>query len=52
MKIDPAENVKLDKEQSADKIDGIIATIIALSEAMAEGGAGESVYEEEGARYL
>lgn len=34
LKIDPASNIKPDKSKSTEKIDGIISTLIALSEAM------------------
>ena len=44
-KTDPAENVKLDKEKSGDKIDGVIASIMALGRAMGHGD-DRSVYED------
>ena len=34
LKIDPASNIKPDKSKSTEKIDGIISTLMALSEAM------------------
>jgi phage terminase large subunit-like protein len=43
---DPAGNIRPDKEKSADKIDGIVAAIMALSGAME--GDGGSVYDKRG----
>ena len=46
---DPAGNVKPDKEKSTEKIDGIVALIMALGRALAHGEqSGVSVYEERG----
>ena len=46
---DPAGNIKADKEKSTEKIDGAIATIMALDRAIRCGlDAGESVYENRG----
>jgi len=42
---DPAENVKLDKDKSGDKIDGVIASIMALGRAMGA-GSDRSIYED------
>lgn len=49
-RIDAAENVKPDKEKSTERIDGIVATIMAVARAMVHGGAKKSVYEERGIR--
>jgi phage terminase large subunit-like protein len=48
---DPAGNAKPNKQKSRDKIDGIVAGIMALDRAMRRGGAASasSVYEERGA---
>lgn len=45
---DPAGNVKPDKKRSAEKIDGIAATVNALARAIVHAGPGPSVYEERG----
>lgn len=49
IKTDPAGNIKADKEKSTEKIDGAIATIMALARALVCGnGTGESVYDSRG----
>jgi len=48
IKRDPAVNIKMDKEKSTEKIDGAVATVMALNLAIRCGG-GEvesSVYDE------
>jgi phage terminase large subunit-like protein len=45
---DPAGNKKPDKARSRDKIDGIVAGLMALGRATANGGQGPSVYEQRG----
>jgi phage terminase large subunit-like protein len=47
VRTDPAGNVKPDKEKSTEKIDGAVATIMALDRAIRNQG-GESVYAERG----
>ena len=49
---DPAGNIKPDKEKSREKIDGIVALIMALDRAMRHRGALTSVYESRGVRVL
>lgn len=45
----PAGNIKVDKEKSTEKIDGAIATIMALDRAIRCGNANtESVYDRRG----
>lgn len=52
-KIDPAGNIKADKEKSTEKIDGAIATIMALDRAIRCGNDnGQSVYDERGLIFL
>ena len=47
IKTDPAGNIKPDKEKSTEKIDGVVATIMALDRAIRCGlDNGESVYDE------
>ena len=49
IKTDPAGNIKPDKEKSTEKIDGVVATIMALDRAICCGlDDGESVYDERG----
>ena len=49
---DPAGNIKADKEKSTEKIDGAIATIMALDRAIRHTGDGGSVYDERGLLFL
>ena len=49
---DPAGNIKADKEKSTEKIDGAIATIMALDRAIRHAGDGGSVYDERGLLFL
>ena len=49
IKSDPAGNIKPDKEKSTEKIDGAVATIMALDRAIrCGGGSNDSVYSERG----
>jgi len=49
IRTDPAGNIKPDKEKSTEKIDGAVATIMALDRALRNGGSeGESVYDTRG----
>ena len=48
LRIDPAENIKCDKAKSSEKIDGIVATIMALGEFLTDETDGDSVYDERG----
>ena len=48
VKTDPAGNIKPDKEKSTEKIDGAVATIMALDRAIRNEGSGGSVYDERG----
>ena len=50
---DPAGNIKPDKEKSTEKIDGAVATIMALDRAIRCGNdTSESVYEERGLLFI
>lgn len=51
---DPAGNIKPDKESSANKIDGIVALIMAMSRIVANPNAagGDSVYKERGIVFI
>ena len=48
VRTDPAGNIKPDKEKSTEKIDGAVATIMALDRAIRHGGMSGSVYDERG----
>ncbi len=48
IRTDPAGNIKPDKEKSTEKIDGAVASIMALDRAMRNGGSTGSVYDERG----
>ena len=53
IKQDPAGNIKPDKEKSTEKIDGVVATVMALDRAIRCGNdSGESVYDGRGILYL
>jgi len=53
IRTDPAGNIKADKEKSTEKIDGAIATIMALDRAIRNGNdTGASVYDERGVLFL
>ena len=51
-KSDPAGNVKPDKGKSTNKIDGIVASIMALARATANASQQGSVYDERPLREL
>lgn len=52
-KSDPAENIKMDKEKSTEKIDGAVATVMALDRAIRCGNdTGESVYDSRGLLFI
>ena len=48
MRQDPAGNIKPDKEKSVEKIDGIVASIMALDRCIRNGSGSGSVYDERG----
>lgn len=53
IRTDPAGNIKADKEKSSEKIDGIIATIMALDRAIRCGNDNkESVYDDRGLLFI
>lgn len=51
-KTDPSDNIKPDKAKSKERIDGIVALIMAIDRAIRNEGNGKSVYEERGLRTL
>ena len=49
VRVDPAGNIKMDKAKSTEKIDGAVATVMALDRAIRNGsGATEPVYDSRG----
>lgn len=48
IKMDPAENIKSDKEKSTEKIDCTVATIMVLDRAIRNEGNSVSVYDDSG----
>lgn len=48
IRTDPAGNIKADKEKFTEKIDGAVATIMALDRAIRNGGSTGSVYDDRG----
>lgn len=53
IRTDPAGNIKPDKEKSTEKIDGAVATIMALDRAIRCGNdKGESVYDDRGILFI
>lgn len=48
VRLDPAGNIKMDKQKSTEKIDGAVATVMALDRAIRNGNSGGSVYDERG----
>lgn len=49
---DPAGNIKPDKEKSTEKIDGIVAAIMALDRCIRNSGSTSSIYDERGLLFL
>ena len=53
IKTDPAGNIKMDKEKSTEKIDGAVATVMALDRALRNSNnSGASVYDERGLLFI
>lgn len=48
LRTDPAENIKIDKAKSSEKVDGIVALVMSLGEWMTDDTEGESVYSDRG----
>ena len=49
---DPAENIKPDKEKSVERIDGIVAAIMALDRSIRNKGEDTSVYDNRGILFV
>ncbi len=48
VRTDPVGNIKMDKEKYTERIDGAVATIMALDRAIRNEGSTDSVYNERG----
>jgi len=52
VKTDSAGNIKPDKEKSTERIDGAVATIMALDRAIRNQSNGASVYDDRGILFI
>jgi len=53
VRVDPAGNIKMDKSKSTEKIDGAVATVMALDRAIRnKNGTSESVYDSRGLLFI
>ncbi len=52
VRTDPAGNIKPDKEKSTERIDGAVATIMALDRAIRHQSSTESVYDSRGLLFV
>ena len=53
VRTDPAGNIKMDKEKSTERIDGAVATVMALDRAIRCGNDnGASVYDDRGLLFI
>lgn len=52
VRTDPAGNIKMDKSKSTEKIDGAVATVMALDRAIRNLGTTESVYDTRGLLFI
>ena len=52
IRTDPAGNIKPDKQKSTEKIDGAVATIMALDRAIRNKGQHKSVYDQRGLLFI
>lgn len=48
VRTDPAGNIKMDKEKSTERIDGAVATVMALDRAIRNQGTNDSIYNDRG----
>ena len=48
LQTDPAQNIKINKAKSSEKVDGMVALVMALGEMMTDESPGESVYNDRG----
>ena len=52
VRTDPASNIKMDKSKSTEKIDGAVATVMALDRAIRNGTTAESIYDSRGLIFI
>ena len=53
VRTDPAGNIKMDKSKSTEKIDGAVATVMALDRAIRnKNGTSDSVYDSRGLLFI
>ena len=52
VRTDPAGNIKMDKSKSTEKIDGAVATVMALDRAIRNGTSTESIYDSRGLIFI
>jgi len=48
LRTDPAENIKVDKAKSSEKVDGIVALVMSLGEFLTDESEGDSIYNDRG----
>lgn len=48
LQTDPAQNIKINKAKSSEKVDGMVALVMALGEMMTDESPGESIYNDRG----
>ena len=48
LQTDAAENIKISKQKSSEKVDGMVALVMALGEMMTDESEGDSIYNERG----
>ena len=48
LQTDPAGNIKINKQKSSEKVDGMIALVMALGEMLTDETEGDSIYDERG----
>ena len=48
LQTDPADNIKINKKRSSEKVDGMVALVMAIGEWMTDENEGESIYNERG----
>jgi phage terminase large subunit-like protein len=48
LRTDPAENIKVDKAKSSEKVDGIVSLVMAIGEKLTDESPGQSIYNERG----
>ncbi len=48
LRTDPSENIKIDKAKSTEKVDGVVALVMALGEFLTDESPGDSIYNDRG----